>query len=122
MNRDGQESGMVSRARRLRRDMSDAERRLWSELRGRRFDGRKFRRQRPVGSYIVDFVCYEPKLVIEIDGGQHGGRAQSEDDRDRARSLNANGFKVIRFWNDEVLQNLDGVLEAILKGNEGLRR
>ena len=122
MNRDEQEFGMVSRARRLRREMSDAESKLWSELRGRRFVGCKFRRQRPVGAYIVDFVCYEPKLVIEIDGGQHGRREQSEDDRERTRWLSANGFKVIRFWNDEVLQNLDGVLEVILKEIDSLRQ
>ncbi len=105
---------MVPRARALRRDMTVAEKSLWSELRSRKLAGLKFRRQRPIGPYIVDFVCYEPRLVVELDGGQHGERERSEDDVARTEWLNARGFKVIRFWNNDVLQNMDGALETIL--------
>ncbi len=70
----------------------------------------KFRRQQPMGKYIVDFVCFETKIVIEVDGGQHAGE---EKDKDRDKWLNGEGFKVLRFWNNEVLQNLRGILEVI---------
>ena len=113
--------GMVPRARALRRDMTVAEKSLWSELRSRKLAGLKFRRQRPIGPYIVDFVCYDPRLVVELDGGQHGERERSEDDVARTEWLNARGFKVIRFWNNDVLQNMDGALETILLGINRLR-
>lgn len=105
---------MISRARRLRENMTTAERKLWSELRGRRLGGLKFRRQRPIGPYIADFVCYGPKIVVEVDGGQHGVGDMIADDFARARWLESQGFKVLRFWNIDVLQNLDSVLEKIL--------
>ena len=99
----------IARARHLRRVMTDAERRLWRELRAHRFAAWHFRRQHPVGPYIVDFICLAARLVIEIDGGQHSP------DRDGRRTawLEAAGFRVLRFWNNEVLANSEGVLQAI---------
>jgi very-short-patch-repair endonuclease len=98
-------------ARRLRCEMTDAERLLWGQLRQRQIAGLKFRRQHPLGSFIVDFVCIEAGLVIEVDGGQHGERQPA--DEARTAWLNSQGYRVLRFWNNEVLQNLDGVREAI---------
>jgi very-short-patch-repair endonuclease len=98
------------RARALRSRMTDAERKLWYALRDRRFAGFKFRRQVPLGNFIADFVCYEHRLVIEVDGGQH---AESLRDERRDRWFAANGFRVLRFWNNEVLSNLEGVMIAL---------
>ena len=95
----------------LRRNQTDAERLLWARLRDRRFHGFKFRRQTALGPYIVDFACLEPKLVIEVDGGQHAEQAPK--DAARTGYLEALGYRVIRFWNDEVLRELDAVLEEI---------
>ena len=92
--------------------MTDAERRLWSALRGRRLAGFKFRRQRRIGPFIVDFVCMEFCLIIEADGGQH---ADSDDDRRRTLWLERRGWRVVRFWNNEILENIDGVQLAILQ-------
>jgi very-short-patch-repair endonuclease len=104
---------MVSgKARQLRVVMTDAERRLWAALRGRRLQGFKFRRQHPLGPYILDFACIEHRLVIEADGGQH---ADCEHDRRRTGWLEARGWRVVRFWNNEILANTDGVLDAILR-------
>ena len=97
-------------ARRLRRNATDAEAMLWRRLRSRQLEDIKFRRQFPIGRYIVDFVSIELKLVIEFDGGQH---AESLADTERTRWIEANGYTVIRFWNNDVVENLDGVLEAI---------
>ena len=97
------------RARRLRKDSTDAERLLWSRLRGRQVNGHKFRRQHPIGTYVVDFACVEADLLIELDGGQHGEIVDAE----RIAWLQGEGFKVLRFWNNEVLDNADGVLTAI---------
>jgi TrmH RNA methyltransferase len=102
------------RARELRSDMTEAERHLWEVLRQRQIEGCKFRRQQPLGRYIADFVCLEARIVIEVDGGHHG----SEADAERDAWLSAQGFKVLRFWNDEVLTNVEGVhsiIEAALK-------
>jgi len=96
-------------ARALRRNMTDAERRLWHQLRGRRFRGWKFRRQATVGRYIADFLCIEARLAVEIDGGQHS----PEIDRRRTAFLEAQDLKVLRFWNAEVLENMPGVLWTI---------
>ena len=90
--------------------MTDAERLLWSRLR-RRYQGAKFRRQLPLGPFIVDFACVRSKLVIEVDGGQH---LDSADDEARDRWLAQSGYRVLRFWNHDVLTNLDGVLERIM--------
>jgi very-short-patch-repair endonuclease len=95
-----------ARAKSLRSNMTDAERRLWYFLRAHRFNGTKFKRQAVIGKYIVDFVCFEKHLVIEVDGGQH---ADNETDRRRTRWLEDQGFRVLRFWNNEVLQNTVGV-------------
>ena len=97
-------------ARKLRHDMTDAERKLWSRIRAHQL-GAHFRRQAPLGSYVLDFVCFSARLVIEVDGGQH---ADSGQDRVRDAWLQAQGFLVLRFWNNDVLQNIDGVLEAII--------
>jgi adenine-specific DNA-methyltransferase len=98
-------------AKHLRRNSTDAEHKLWQALRSRQLGNMKFRRQVPVGPYIVDFVCPAAKLVIEIDGGQH---AEDIDyDRRRSEFLAGKGYHVIRFWNNEVLGNLDGVYQAI---------
>ena len=101
----------VTRARGLRRRQTEAERRLWSRLRARALDGWKFRRQHPVGPYVLDFVCEDARLAIEIDGGQHADR--SEQDQDRTVALERHGYRVIRFWNNEVLDQTDAVLETI---------
>ncbi|MBI3291550.1 MAG: endonuclease domain-containing protein [Elusimicrobia bacterium] len=98
-------------ARQLRRKLTDAERRLWTCLRSRQFQGYKFRRQQPLGPYIVDFCCFEHRLVVELDGGQH--TQQREADAQRTSFLKCQGFEVIRFWDNDVLNNLNDVLEAI---------
>jgi very-short-patch-repair endonuclease len=97
-------------ARRLRRDMTDAERALWRLLRDRRFAGWRFRRQEPVDRYIVDFICFEARLVIEVDGGQH---SESKSDLIRDADLRTRGFHVLRLWNNDVLANPDGVYRSI---------
>ena len=96
-------------ARRLRRDMTDAERKLWHAIRSKQLTGTKFRRQVPIGAYIADFASLEAKLIIEVDGGQHGGA----DDVARDQWFAKQGFTILRFWNNEVLENLDGVLIRI---------
>lgn len=100
-------------ARDLRKNQTDAEAKLWRHLRSKQFEGLRFRRQHPIGSYVVDFICLDKSLVIEVDGGQH----DSQRDKDKARDewLRGEGFKVFRFWNNEVLRNIQGVLEEIRK-------
>jgi very-short-patch-repair endonuclease len=97
-------------AKRLRREMTDAERLLWRHLRGHRFLGQKFRRQQPLGAYVLDFVHFGSKLVVEADGGQH---AESQSDLHRDAWLKSEGFRVLRSWNDQILGDTDAVLEAI---------
>ncbi|HTO60815.1 MAG TPA: DUF559 domain-containing protein [Bradyrhizobium sp.] len=104
---------MSERARALRRQMTDADKLMWSKLRGRRFDRVKFKRQKPIAGYIVDFVALDLKLIIEIDGGQHAGRATA--DAARTRALEEAGYHVVRFWNHDVLGNIEGVLEALIQ-------
>jgi very-short-patch-repair endonuclease len=99
-----------NRARQLRHEMTFAERRLWSILQGRQLDGHRFRRQCPVGPYIADFACLEAGVIVEADGGQH---MESARDAVRDRYLRRCGFRVLRFWNNDVMANLDGVREAI---------
>lgn len=99
----------VGRARQLRRDTTLAEQRLWSHLRDRQLGGRKFRRQRPIGPFVVDFVCLERRLIVEVDGGQHSPSVDAE----RSRFLKQRGYRVVRFWNNEVLENTEGVLYSI---------
>lgn len=98
-------------ARNLRREMTDAEKLLWHHLRMEQFGGYKFRRQHPLGNYIVDFVCLEVGLVLEVDGGQHAESA--DNDAIRTQWLEAKGLHVMRFWNNEVLNNIEGVKIAI---------
>jgi very-short-patch-repair endonuclease len=102
---------LTSVARILRRDRTEAEARLWRYLRNRQMEGAKFRFQAPVGSYVADFLCVEARLIVELDGGQHG--VQIEKDAARTKALEAAGYTVIRFWNNEVLANTEGVLETI---------
>ena len=97
-------------SRRLRRDSTDAEQRLWFHLRSRNLGGFKFRRQLTIGPFIADFVCRETKIIVEADGGQHG----SERDARRTHYLESLGWKVLRFWNHDILQQTDAVLESIL--------
>lgn len=101
------------KARDLRANQTNAEQALWRRLRNRQLGGLRFRRQAPVGPFIADFLCHERKLIVEIDGGQH---AEAEGDLRRTVWLQANGFSVLRFWNSEVLQQMEGVVEAILAG------
>jgi len=100
-------------AKNLRINQTDAEKILWKLLKSKQLDNTKFRRQQPIGNYIVDFVSLDKKLVIELDGGQH---AEDENkDQKRDRWLISQGFKVLRFWNNDVLQNIEGVLESIME-------
>jgi very-short-patch-repair endonuclease len=97
-------------ARRLRKYSTDTEQHLWRHLRDRQIEGFKFRRQQPVGRYVVDFVNLEKKVVVELDGGQH---ALNPGDKMRDEWLRAEGYKVLRFWDNQVFSNLEGVLESI---------
>ncbi|MCW5718580.1 MAG: endonuclease domain-containing protein [Bauldia sp.] len=101
----------VSRAKALRRRMTDAERRFWHAVRDRRLGGYKFKRQVPIGRWIADFACLDAALVVEIDGGQH---SESKRDVIRDRDLEVRGFLVVRYWNLEVLKNLAGVIDGLL--------
>jgi very-short-patch-repair endonuclease len=100
-------------ARQLRRSQTDAERALWARLRNKQLESVKFRRQQPLGTYIVDFLSFERKIVVEVDGGQHNEREARERDQQRAAWLKERGYQVLRFWNNEVLVNMEGVLEKI---------
>jgi very-short-patch-repair endonuclease len=105
-------------ARRLRSEATDAERRLWHHLRNRQLGGFKFRQQETIGRCVTDFACVECRLVVEADGGQHG----EDVDRERTAYLNSLGWKVLRFWNNDILQNTEGVLSVILGACEERRK
>jgi len=105
-------------AKKLRQTSTDAERRLWKYIKAKKLAGLKFRRQVPIGDYIVDFVCFEKKIIIEIDGGQHSEEVNKINDNNRTAWLEGRGFKVLRFWNNEVLKNTDGVWEVIQRNCE----
>lgn len=107
----GYDQATLTKAKSLRREMTDAERKLWSILRSRQLDGAKFRRQQPIGPFIADFVCQEARLIIEADGSQH---VNSDADTRRTAFLKGKGYRVLRFWNNDILQNLEGVAESIL--------
>jgi very-short-patch-repair endonuclease len=102
-----------ARAKALRHELTDAERKLWAMLRAHRLQGASFRRQTPIGPYIADFVCHAAKLVIELDGGQHFETTHEARDARRTAFLEANGFRVLRFSNHDILTNRQGVLETI---------
>ena len=102
---------LIPLARNLRKNQTDTEQILWLQLRKKRFLNYKFRRQFPIEPYVVDFICLELKLIIELDGSQHS--EQIDQDAERTSFLNQRGFKVVRFWNNEVVDNLDGVLESL---------
>ena len=104
-----------SLARKLRKNPTAQERKLWNILRNKQFYGYKFLRQYPIEPYIVDFICREKKIIIEIDGGQHNQPAEIEYDKTRSIFLNSKGYKVIRFWNHEIDTNIDGVLSDSTK-------
>ncbi len=106
-------SRLTTFAKQLRSDSTDVERLLWRYLRAHRLADVKFRRQVPIGPYIADFVCFEARLVVELDGGQHADAMEQDACRDAW--LSGQGFRVLRFWNNEVLDNLDGVLTKILE-------
>ena len=101
----------TARSRELRQNATPAERRLWARLRARQVTGVRFNRQFPIGPFICDFVSRGANLIIEVDGGQH--EANAEADRRRAAYLKSEGYRVIRFWNNDVLENTDGVVEVI---------
>jgi very-short-patch-repair endonuclease len=103
---------LTKTARKLRGDTTDAELCLWRALRDRQIHGFKFKRQVPQGPYVIDFICIDRKLIIEVDGGQH--MRQADADRRRTEYFERGGYRVLRFWNNEVLKNLDGVLETIV--------
>ena len=107
------EEDNIPLARHLRRRPTDAENRLWYLFRDRRLDGIKFRRQHAIGPFVADFVCLEQQLVLEVDGGQHA--SLMEKDGQRTAYLEKEGFTVLRFWNNEVLENTEAVLETILR-------
>jgi very-short-patch-repair endonuclease len=106
----GAQEFKTERVRSLRRNATRAELKLWNRLRARAVRGFKFVRQEPIGRYVADFVCRERRLVVEVDGGQH---AESRRDAARDRFLEARGYRVLRFWNNDVNGNIDGVLETI---------
>ena len=97
-------------ARALRKNSTDTERVLWRHLRMRQFKGFKFRRQQPLGRYVVDFVCLSKKLIVELDGGQH---LENSEDKERAEWLESQGFHVLRFWNNQVLRDMECVTKVI---------
>ncbi|MEQ8402507.1 MAG: endonuclease domain-containing protein [Roseitalea porphyridii] len=109
-------------ARRMRRGMTDAERKLWRELRAHRLMGLGFRRQMPISGFIVDFACPEHRLIIELDGSQHGLPIEMLRDRTRDARLDALGWQVLRFWNDDVLGDIDGVCRHIVSAIDESRR
>jgi very-short-patch-repair endonuclease len=102
---------LLDNARSLRRTMTDAEQKLWYHLRAHRFMGRKFKRQKPIGRYVVDFICLEEKLIIELDGGQHAESVAYDQERDAW--LRSEGYTVLRFWNNELMNETESVLERI---------
>ena len=108
---------LKERARRLRREQTEAEKKLWARLRTRQLGGFKFRRQFVIGPFITDFCCFEQRLVVELDGGQHADHYDA--DRRRSDFLLSRGYRVLRFWDNEVMENLDAVLERIGEALDG---
>ena len=100
-------------AKTLRKNSTEAETILWNRLRARQIEGVKFRRQQPIENFIVDFVSFENRIVIELDGGQHAKNRHKDKDIARDRVLTENGFEVLRYWDNEIFENIEGVLEVI---------
>ncbi|MFQ5964901.1 MAG: endonuclease domain-containing protein [Candidatus Scalinduaceae bacterium] len=100
-------------AKHLRKRSTEAEKFLWHHLRLKQLEGLKFRRQQPMGNYIVDFVCFEKRIIVEVDGGQHAVEKEKEKDNERDKWLGEEGFKVLRFWNNDIFTNINGILEVI---------
>ncbi len=111
-------ASLKDRRKELRKNQTDCEKILWQKLRNRQMNGLKFFRQYSFGTYILDFYCPEISLAVELDGGQHAKEENQEYDSQRNLYLEANGVKTLRFWNNEVLLNLDGVLENIFKASQ----
>ena len=114
-----QNANSAHRARELRYSEPPAEKFLWTLLRAKKLNGVKFRRQEPLGQYVVDFVSFKKKLIIEIDGGQHSAEKNKEYDEMRTKWLQSQGFRVIRFWNNDISSNIDGVVTRIKEALEG---
>jgi len=112
-HREEQFDPRVPRARKLRRDMTDAERKLWWHLRRLPIEHSHFRRQATIGPYFADFACHERRLIIEVDGAQHNEPENVARDEERSDYLRSQGYRILRFWNNDVLKNIDGVMEAI---------
>ena len=104
-----------NRARNLRKNSTTQEQKLWELIRNRKLNGLKFVRQYPIGNYIVDFACRQKKIIIELDGGQHNEDANIVYDTERTKYLENSGYKVIRFWNNEIDNNIEGVYERLLE-------
>ncbi len=108
---EGAATSTLAFAKKLRREMTDAETKLWQELRAHRFENYKFKRQQPIGKYIADFVCLKHRLIVEVDGSQHD---DSQHDKIRDAWLASQGFRILRVWNNAVWTEMDGVLISIL--------
>ncbi len=108
----------TQRARSLRNNMTDAERHLWQHLRNKQLNGHKFRRQFPIGNYIVDFICLDARLIIELDGGQHAENQTYDQKRDQW--LKDQGFHILRFWNNNVLSQTNAIIEKVLGNLEAV--
>jgi very-short-patch-repair endonuclease len=104
----------ITFAKQLRKNMTDAERKLWEFLRHKQISGLKFRKQAPIGKFIVDFVCHEAKIIIELDGGQHDEEKNINYDNERSLWLSSQGYFVQRYWNNEIFENIEGVVDSIL--------
>jgi very-short-patch-repair endonuclease len=107
------QAATLARAKRLRRDMTEAEKKLWYRIRADQLEGHSFRKQVPCGRYVLDFCCLRKGLVVEVDGSQHAEISEAE--ARRVRFLRKEGYRVIRYWNNEVLENIEGVLQEILR-------
>ncbi|MEE3349323.1 MAG: endonuclease domain-containing protein [Candidatus Gastranaerophilaceae bacterium] len=108
-------STTLNQAKMLRKNMTEQEKVLWNLLRNNQFYGLKFRRQVPIGNYVADFVCEIHNVIIELDGGQHNEPENIEKDKQRTDFLESKGYKIIRFWNNEIDNNLEGACEVIYK-------
>ena len=107
-------------AKKLRQNQTKTEEKLWVNLRAKRFAGFKFKRQQPLGNYIVDFICFEANLIIEVDGGQHNEEPCRSKDDLRTKQLTAEGYRVLRFWNSDISENMEGVLLKVKESLENL--